>query len=162
MKNIWYNDSPIGKLGVIEYNGKISNIFLSGTRSVKEQGLIENQSPLIIYAFKQLEEYFNGKRKYFNLPLYFEGTDFKIKVWKALLTIPYGETRSYAEISEQIGKSKAYRAVGMANRLNNICIVIPCHRVIGKNGSMTGYFAGGIKIKQYLLELENSNKYYGV
>lgn len=157
MKNIWYSNSPIGKLGIIEYNGKISNIFLSGTRSVVEQGLIKNRSPLIIYAFKQLGEYFRGKRKYFDLPLYLEGTDFKIKVWQALMTIPYGETRSYAEISEQIGKPKACRAIGMANRLNNICIVVPCHRVIGKNGSMTGFSAGGLKNKQYLLNLENFN-----
>lgn len=98
-------------------------------------------------AARQLEEYFQGKRKTFKLPLKLKGTEFQKLVWDALLTIPYGETRSYSEIACQIGRPKASRAVGMANHRNPVAIVVPCHRVIGKNGSLTGY-AGGLDKKE--------------
>ncbi len=105
-------------------------------------------------AADQLKDYFAGQLKQFNLPLAFnKGTAFQQKVWQALLTIPYGETRSYGQIAEQIGHPKAVRAVGSANSKNPLSIVAPCHRVIGANGSLTG-FAGGLAIKKYLLSLE--------
>ena len=110
-------------------------------------------SALTNLAADQLEEYFLGKRKVFDLPLRPSGTEFQLSVWDALLKIPYGETRSYKQIAEMIGKPKACRAVGMANNKNPIWIVIPCHRVIGSNGTLVGY-GGGIDVKKKLLELE--------
>lgn len=106
-------------------------------------------------AFEELEEYFLGRRREFDLPLSPDGTEFQKRVWAALREIPYGETRSYSEIAGQVGNPKAVRAVGMANHRNPIAIMIPCHRVIGKNGSLTGY-AGGLDLKERLLKLEHS------
>lgn len=106
-------------------------------------------------AEQQLAEYFSGQRKVFDLPLEFTGTDFQKRVWSALLTIPYGETRSYADIAKQVGSPKAVRAVGLANSKNPISIIVPCHRVIGSDGKLTGY-AGGLHNKEYLLRLEHA------
>ena len=103
----------------------------------------------------QIDEYFLGKRKQFDFPLDFSGTSFQIAVWRELLKIPYGETRSYGDIAKNLGKPGASRAVGMANHDNHIAIVIPCHRVVGQDGSLTGY-AGGIDLKQQLLSLEKT------
>jgi len=116
----------------------------------------KTETPVIKKASKQLEEYFNGKRRTFDLPITLHGTDFQIKVWKALQTIPYGETRSYGQLAALIENPKASRAVGMANNKNPISIIIPCHRVIGHNGSLVGY-AGGLNIKQKLIDLEKTN-----
>lgn len=113
----------------------------------------EPDHPVLAEAERQLGEYFDGRRKTFELKLTFAGTDFQQQVWRALLTIPYGETRSYSEIARQIGSPDAVRAVGAANGRNPISIVAPCHRVIGANGSLTG-FAGGIETKRRLLALE--------
>lgn len=106
---------------------------------------------------KQLDEYFTKKRTSFELPIRFNGTDFQQQAWQALLTIPYGQTRSYSEQAEAINRPKAVRAVGTANALNPIGIIVPCHRVIGKSGKLSGY-AGGIGIKEFLLRLEGSLK----
>lgn len=106
----------------------------------------------------QLDEYFDGNRKRFDIPLVFQGTDFQIATWNALNDIPYGETRYYQEQAIAVGNHKAVRAVANANRNNRISIIIPCHRVIGKDGSMTGY-AGGIWRKEFLLKLENGASY---
>jgi len=103
----------------------------------------------------ELSEYFTGKRKVFDLPLDIRGTTFQVNSWNALLEIPYGQTRSYAEQAERIGNKKSVRAVANANRNNRISIIVPCHRVIGKNGTMTGY-GGGIERKEFLLELEGA------
>jgi len=105
----------------------------------------------------QLNEYFEGSRKSFNLKLQLEGTDFQKKVWQELLKIPYGKTMSYLKLSKQLGDVKAIRAVANANGKNPLWIIVPCHRVIGTNGSLTGY-AGGLHRKQWLLEHENPNK----
>lgn len=110
-------------------------------------------TPLISEAVNQLREYFKGDRKIFTVPLNPDGTDFQQKVWKALTEIPYGQTISYGEIAEKIGKPRGARAVGNANNKNPIAIMIPCHRVIGANGSLTGY-AAGLNIKKQLLSLE--------
>lgn len=104
-------------------------------------------------ARNQIEEYFAGKRKTFDLPLAFSGTEFQMTVWKELLEIPFGETRTYGQLASSIGRPSACRAVGRANGANRIPIIIPCHRVIGADGSLTG-FAGGTRIKGILLELE--------
>lgn len=107
-------------------------------------------------VFNQIIEYFQGKRKSFDFKYELRGTEFQKKVWNALLEIPYGETRSYQEIAEMIGNKKASRAVGMANNRNPITIVVPCHRVIGKNGKLVGYF-GGVEMKESLINIEKKN-----
>lgn len=104
-------------------------------------------------TIKEINEYFEGKRKCFEVPLHFEGTEFQKKVWNQLLTIPYGQTRSYKQIAIEINKPKAYRAVGNASNKNPIGIIAPCHRVIGSNGNLVGY-AGGLEMKKKLLQLE--------
>lgn len=106
---------------------------------------------------KQLEEYIDGKRKEFSIPIFTKGTPFQEKVWEELRKIPYGETICYEELAKRIGNPKASRAVGMANNKNPICIITPCHRVIGKNGKLVGY-ASGVDKKEALLILENENK----
>ena len=111
---------------------------------------------LLSMATIQLDEYFQGKRTTFSLPFKLTGTPFQLAVWKELQNIPYGKTTSYKEIAQKINKPKACRAVGMANNKNPLPIIIPCHRVIGSNGKLIGY-AGGLKLKNYLLELENSH-----
>ncbi|HTU63649.1 MAG TPA: methylated-DNA--[protein]-cysteine S-methyltransferase, partial [Polyangiales bacterium] len=113
--------------------------------------------PVLLETERQLREYFDGTRKVFDLELDFNGTEFQRKVWSALLTIPYGETRSYAQIARQIGSPDAVRAVGAANGRNPISIIAPCHRVIGSNGKLTG-FAGGLETKAFLLELEGPQR----
>lgn len=121
-------------------------------RHMKADFKIET-SPILDQTKKQLDEYFAGNRKIFDIPLHPVGTDFQKKVWHALLEIPYGETRSYKEIAIRIGKSKGIRAVASAIGTNGISIFVPCHRVIGSNHSLTG-FAGGLDAKRKLLELE--------
>lgn len=111
---------------------------------------------LLSMATIQLDEYFQGKRTTFSLPFKLTGTPFQLAVWKELQNIPYGQTTSYKEIAQKMNKPKAYRAVGMANNKNPLPIIIPCHRVIGSNGKLIGY-AGGLKLKNYLLELEQSH-----
>ncbi|GAA0487337.1 MULTISPECIES: methylated-DNA--[protein]-cysteine S-methyltransferase [Tatumella] len=117
--------------------------------------LLSEEHPVLLQAAEQLTEYFAGDRKCFDLPLQPEGTLFQRQVWQALAEIPYGETRSYRDIAARIGRPKAVRAVGGANGRNPLSIIIPCHRVIGADGSLTG-FAGGTTVKQQLLQLEAS------
>jgi methylated-DNA-[protein]-cysteine S-methyltransferase len=155
MKNVWYYDYPVGTLGIAEDGAGITDIFrLDGA---KPEGFTETETPLIQTAALQLQEYFQGKRKEFELPLSLHGTRFQLFVWKTLQTIPYGETRSYKQIAEQAGNGKACRAVGMANNRNPVMIVVPCHRVIGADGSMVGY-GGGLEMKEFLLRLERENR----
>jgi methylated-DNA-[protein]-cysteine S-methyltransferase len=117
------------------------------------QAIDAPRHPLLCETKRQLDEYFAGKRRNFELPLEFRGTEFQRRVWAALLTIPYGETRTYRQIAEQIGNPLAVRAVGAANGRNPIAIVAPCHRVIGSSGDLTG-FGGGLEAKARLLSLE--------
>jgi methylated-DNA-[protein]-cysteine S-methyltransferase len=119
--------------------------------SVPDGAVVDNSANCEIV--KQLSEYFDGKRTRFELPLDVEGTPFQKSVWNELLRIPYGETRSYGDIAKALGKPAAARAVGMANHNNPVAIVIPCHRVVGQNGSLTGY-AGGLGLKEQLLSIE--------
>ncbi len=117
----------------------------------------QKKTPLTEKVYQQLEEYFKGQRKSFDFPYILKGTPFQKKVWKVLESIPYGQTRTYKEIAQKIGNEKAARAVGMANNKNPMTIVVPCHRVIGSNGTMVGYF-GGVSMKKALLELEEKNQ----
>lgn len=149
-------DSPVGKLTLVARGAKLAAVLWEIEREnrVKLDNMLpEFDNPILCKAERQLEEYFAGKRKTFELDLDFAGTDFQKSVWQALLTIPFGETRSYSDIAHQIGNWKAVRAVGAANGRNPISIIAPCHRVIGMNGSLTG-FAGGLEVKRILLELE--------
>ena len=153
MKYKWYQKFPRVKLGFIEDNGAISDIFFEAGSGAS--GIQLEETPLIKRAVSQLSEYFAGSRKHFDFPISLSGSAFQKSVWDAVAAIPYGETRSYKEIAVQIGSHRAARAVGMANNRNPIVIVIPCHRVIGHNGSLTGY-GGGLDIKAYLLDLEKT------
>ncbi len=144
----------VGDLSVVEEDGMIIKILFGKNIASDEE---EKETPLIKKTIAELREYFEGKRKVFSVPLSLKGTVFQKKVWEALQTVPYGETRSYQEIAVLAGNKKAARAVGMANNKNPISIVIPCHRVIGKDGSLVGY-GGGLDKKKQLLELEQANK----
>ena len=149
MKTFYDYETIIGKIFIEADDNFLTQISfrkLSGKRL---------ETPVIKETITQLEEYFIKKRKTFDLPLKLEGTDFQKQVWKALLTIPYGKTATYKDIAKIIGNEKASRAVGMANNKNKLPIILPCHRVIGANGDLTGY-AGGLEIKQKLLNLEKS------
>ena len=151
MPRIWIYDTPMGKISIAENGEGITRLTYG---DVFEPDRYEaGETPLIREAARQLAEYFIQKRETFDFPLALEGTDFEKKVWSALLTIPYGETRSYGDIAAQIGNPKACRAVGRANGANRIAIVIPCHRVIGADGTLTGY-SSGLDKKKFLLRLE--------
>ena len=152
--------SPVGQLTLVARDGKLSAILWETERAnrVRLGELREaNDSLVLLEAERQLQEYFAGTRNQFALELDFAGTDFQKQVWQALLTIPFGETRSYSQIAQQLGNPKAVRAVGAANGRNPISIIAPCHRVIGASGELTG-FAGGLQAKQYLLALEGTGQ----
>lgn len=154
-EKIFFYDTPIGEIAISEFNGKITHLYLNANSVAKEIYTIE-ETKIIKDAYKQLQEYFSGKRKEFSLPLDPSGTEFMKKVWKELEEIPYGETRSYKDISEKVNHKKAYRAVGLANNRNPIPIFIPCHRVIGADKKLVGY-GGGLDIKKKLLKIEGIN-----
>ena len=155
MKYLKKIETVIGKINIVEEDGYIIMVDIGEKEDMKN--IEEKDTKLLKEAEEELEEYFSLKRKQFNLPYKQEGTTFMKKVWNALQEIPYGETRSYKQIAEEIGKPKAVRAVGMANNKNKIPIIIPCHRVIGSNGKLIGY-ALGLDVKKYLLDLESKNK----
>ncbi|MBR2066801.1 MAG: methylated-DNA--[Solobacterium sp.] len=146
-KNELIMESEIGNIRIVSNEGKICEI------SYCEAKLKESNEGILLEAKKQLEEYFRGKRKRFSLPIKIEGTDFQLAVWKATMDIPYGEICTYQDLALRIGKGNAQRAVGMALNRNPIAIVIPCHRIVGKNKKLIGY-AGGVDKKAYLLEVE--------
>lgn len=145
-------ETKIGKITITECDSQLVSIDF-GDPSTKQLNISE--TPFIKEVHKELEEYFKGTRKTFQLPLALKGTPFQKKVWQTLMTIPYGETMTYKQVAEAIGNPKACRAVGMANNRNQIPIIIPCHRVIGTNGKLVGY-AGGLHIKEKLLEMEEN------
>jgi len=154
LKYYWIYEYPVGPIGVAESDGRITYVFFTDENGKgAPKGYEKGETPLIQRADKQLREYFAGERKAFDLPLEFIGTDFQRKVWAALMDVPYGEIRHYGDIAARVGSPKAARAVGMANHDNPIVIICPCHRIIGSNGSLTGY-GGGLPMKEYLLDLE--------
>lgn len=140
-------DSPFGPIQIGCENGCVVSILRTG-RDTRD-----TPTPLSRLVECQLQEYFSGSRKAFDIPLRPKGTPFQLAVWRALCEIPYGETRTYGQIAAAIGKPNAARAVGMACNRNPLWIVIPCHRVVGSNHALTGY-AGGLSMKRALLELE--------
>lgn len=158
--------SPCGDLMLGSFDGKLClcdwaaeaprDIVSSRLRKRLQAGYEEKASDITRETARQLDEYFDGKRTAFDIPLLFAGTDFQQKVWHKLLDIPYGTTLSYGELATQLGIPTAVRAVANANRANAISIIVPCHRVIGSNHSLTGY-GGGITAKKALLILEQNN-----
>ena len=152
-KTIW---SPVGELTLVADARGLAAILWENDRPgrVRLGPLVADpHHPILVETERQLGEYFAGKRRMFDVPLSFAGSDFQKSVWQALLEIPFGQTRSYGEIAKSLGNAKAMRAVGAANGKNPISIIAPCHRVIGSTGQLTG-FAGGLEVKARLLELE--------
>lgn len=152
-------NSPVGPLHAVSNSKKlVALVFDSGWKDFFNKStfdFIEMKDSVIKVTEKQLKEYFSGNRTEFDIPLEFQGTAFQTAVQKSLLNIPYGRTVTYTDQAIAIKKPKAVRAVGGANGKNKICIIVPCHRVVGQNGSLTG-FAGGVQIKEKLLSLEKA------
>lgn len=149
-------DSPVGLLSLLATDSALVAVVWrreTHLRAGFETAVEKPRHPVLHETARQLREYFAGKRRAFELPLEFRGTEFQRRAWSALLTIPYGETRSYRQMAEHIGNPTAVRAVGAANGRNPISIIAPCHRVIGMNGDLTG-FGGGLDAKAHLLALE--------
>ncbi len=155
--NYYAKETSIGQVTITEDKGFITGLYIQ--KEIKKINGKNILSDILQNAFNQLEEYLCGKRKNFDLPLNPKGTPFMQKVWSYLYQIPYGETRTYKDIAVRLGNEKSYRAVGNANNKNPIPIFIPCHRVIGSDGSLIGY-AYGLDVKRKLLELEELNINY--
>ena len=156
----YYSEETISEINiaVLASSKGVKKIFFNPTKEITELFIatkLRSDDPYLFGIFNQLKEYFAGTRKDFDVPLDIEGTDFQKRVWNELQKIPYGKTISYKTLSEKLGDVKAIRAVGKANGQNPIAIIIPCHRVIGANGSLVGY-AGGLAIKEKLLHLEGA------
>ena len=152
--SIFYYSSPVGILEIKSTESHITQLLFKESAKTSS----ENIPAVMKECIRQLDEYFSGNRKDFTLPLAPEGTTFQCSVWKALETIPYGQTISYKELAERVENPKACRAVGTANGRNPIVIIIPCHRVIAANGTLGGY-AGGLDIKTILLKLEGIDRF---
>ena len=151
-----YLDSPFGRVLVAGDGDSLQWLsFTTGRQKATSlsEWTEDNRDTLLREAGRELEAYFAGKRERFDLPLAPQGTAFQKRVWKKLVSIPYGKTVSYSELARRIGRPGAFRAVGAANGQNPISVIIPCHRVLGKNGDLTGY-GGGLDVKRRLLELE--------
>lgn len=154
MTSAWTRETPIGPLTLTEEDGALTGVLFGPDAP---RGALVAETPLIRQAFEQLEEYFRGERRAFDLPMDARGTPFQRRCWQALLAIPYGQTRTYAQQAQAVGSPRACRAVGMANHRNPLPVLIPCHRVVGADGSLTGY-AGGLTIKRMLLAIEQPRK----
>lgn len=151
-------DSPLGPLTLEARDGALAGVWMDGSRhhpTTETLGEADADEPVLQAAASQLEEYFAGQRTSFDVPLALEGTDFQREVWRALTEIPCGTTASYGEIAVRIGRPRAVRAVGMAVGRNPVSVVVPCHRVIGADGTLTG-FGGGLDRKRLLLEHEGA------
>ena len=154
-------DSPIGVLTLVASDAGLRKVLWDDRVDEAGDAMFDDRHPVLEAATAQLREYFAGDRKHFDLPLDLIGTDFQKDAWLALASVPYGETTSYGEQAERIGRKGAFRAVGAANGKNPVPIVLPCHRIIGANGALTG-FAGGLGIKQQLLALEQDQRSLGI
>lgn len=144
-------ETPCGHLRLEAADGYVTGV------SWTEAPLAPPEDALLREAGKQLKAYFAGERTAFELPIRLKGTDFQLRVWNALREIPFGEVRSYAEIAERAGSPKGFRAAGMACHVNPVAVIVPCHRVVGRDGSLTGY-AGGLEVKRFLLALEKQGR----
>lgn len=148
--------SPVGVLYLVAQGRHLTGVvFAKNWKSYRKKlsEVEQSELPVLQKTQKQLEEYFQGKRRKFDLPMHLSGTPFQTRTWKSLSKIPFAKTKSYKEQAVLVGSPNAVRAIGRTNGLNPLSIVLPCHRVIGSNGSLTGY-GGGLGVKQYLLELE--------
>lgn len=143
-------NTPLGPMALAAEEDAIVRLYLPNTPTPR---LMSRETPLLVRGRDQLLEYLTGRRRDFDLPLAPQGTPFQRRVWAALRTIPYGQTRSYRDVAQAVDCPKGFRAVGMANNRNPIPILIPCHRVVGADGSLTGY-AGGLELKRALLAIE--------
>jgi methylated-DNA-[protein]-cysteine S-methyltransferase len=151
-------DSPVGRLTLVALDGVLTGLYMDEQRHRPAQEVFGRPDPDVLGAVRsQLTEYFTGQRTEFDLPMNMLGTPFQQRVWTALQDIPYGETISYGELAELLGNPKAGRAVGLANGKNPISIIVPCHRVVGANGDLTGY-GGGIERKRHLLDFERMHE----
>jgi methylated-DNA-[protein]-cysteine S-methyltransferase len=148
-------ESPIGTLTLVKTDGVLSGLYM-GHPDLRTEQLGSQAGSGFEDVVHELEEYFARKRTVFTVPIAPEGTTFQQRVWSELQTIPYGETRSYSQLADAIGKRSAMRAVGAANGRNPISIIVPCHRVIGRDGTLVGY-GGGLERKRFLLDLEQAN-----
>lgn len=153
MKACYFYEGTIGRYGVQESGGELTGIWVGNRVGAVSEGYELKETPLLREVHRQLDAYFNRKLKVFNVPFVLEGTPFQQKVWRALCDIPYGTCITYGELAVRIGDPKACRAVGMANGRNPLPVIIPCHRVIGSGGKLTGY-TGGLEIKTKLLQVE--------
>ena len=158
MNETIFYDSPVGLLRIKNEGDALSEIIFIKTEDQAEikkikKSITKAATPILKKCTAQLDDYFSGKNLHFDLPIAQEGTPFQQRVWKGLLTIPKGKTLSYLQFSKQLGNEKAIRAVGTANGKNNVSIIVPCHRVIGSNGTLVGY-GGGLWRKQWLLNHE--------
>ena len=151
MKSLYYYETPVGTVGIAGTQEAVTNIFCG---KMKPPEAAVQETPLLQQAFGQVSEFLNGSRQTLDFPFQAAGTLFQQEVWNALRAIPNGEVRSYMDIARRIHRPEAVRAVGNAIGKNPLLIVIPCHRVIGSDGSLTG-FAGGLEVKRFLLELES-------
>lgn len=150
MRGRGYYTSPVGELMILSVDDAVTHVLFN-----KDERKEEVRTAVIEQCIQELDEYFKKGRKFFTVELKAEGTEFQKRVWAELLTIPFGKTISYEELAVRLGDIKAIRAAGVANSVNPIAVIIPCHRVIGKNGELTGY-AGGLENKQWLLFHEGS------
>lgn len=155
MKEVWYYPTLFGEVAIATENNMVTALCLK--KNFKRKEYIYKENPLMEKTIKELHEYFLGKRKIFDLPLAPEGTAYQKRVWQCLINIPYGEIRTYKDIAIEIGNEKGCRSIGSACSKNPIWILIPCHRVIGTNGTLTGY-AGGLMVKEHLLALEKNRE----
>jgi methylated-DNA-[protein]-cysteine S-methyltransferase len=154
--SIYFYETNMGKIGIVEKNGSITNLYFADDNWPADIEIYE--APVLKEAAQQLKSYLAGKLTTFSLPLEPSGTAFMKQVWASLCEIPYGKTVSYKSVAERIGKPNAARAVGLANNRNPIPIFIPCHRVIGTNGSLVGY-RGGLELKNKLIKMETGQEY---
>lgn len=151
-----YFPSPVGQLTLVASNSAVHGVLFGSSKpALRTQGWMQGNNAILQRTADQLEDYFAGKRRQFELPLASTGTAFQESVWQALLDIPYGQVRSYQQLAQQVGRPRAMRAVGAANGRNPLSILRPCHRVIGANGTLTGY-GGGLPAKQWLLRHEGA------
>mgnify|MGYP005996113751 CR=1 FL=1 len=157
MSKLYYQQakSPFGDMHLYANDSALCALLFKPWDLVSKEQILTQSNPIIEQTLQQISEYFQGDRIAFNVPISANGTEFQTKVWKELVNIPFGKTWSYGELANAIGNPKASRAVGAANGKNPISIIVPCHRVIGANGSLTGY-AGGLKAKSWLLQHEKS------
>jgi len=164
--NIRHHQTEVGELLLGSFGGRLcllgfgdrdsSRAFHDRIRKKLDAEFIEQNDEILEKTRKQVDEYLNGNRKEFDLPLLMVGTDFQRRVWSALMRVPYGATSTYGQIAEDIGSPRAVRAVGNANRANPVSIIVPCHRVIGSDGELVGY-GGGLSLKEWLLRLEQGD-----